>query len=110
MIQNLHPDKTFIAVVKANAYGLGSVTVADYLAARGVRFSAVARLDDGIELRMHGTRERVFVLGAVPPVDINKGIQPRIGVTAPDLDWLYEACSSMDGGYDKEVWIHINVN
>ncbi|HIW13574.1 MAG TPA: alanine racemase [Candidatus Salinicoccus stercoripullorum] len=110
MIQNLHPDKTFIAVVKANAYGLGSVTVADYLAARGVGFFAVATLDEAIELRMHGIREKVLVLGAVPPEDINKAIQHRIAVTAPNLEWLYEACSSMDGRYDKEVWIHIKVN
>src|SRR5699024_9183912 len=46
----------------------------------------------------------------VPPEDINKAIQHRIAVTAPNLEWLYEACSSMDGRYDKEVWIHIKVN
>src|SRR5699024_11706666 len=91
MIQNLHPDKTFIAVVKANAYGLGSVAVAVHLAARGVGFFAVATLDEAIELRMHGIREKVLVLGAIPPEHINKAIQHRIAVTAPNLEWLDEA-------------------
>lgn len=110
MIQNLHSDKTFIAVVKANAYGLGSVTVAEYLAARGVGFFAVATLDEAIVLRMHGIREKILVLGAIRPEDINKAIQHRIAVTAPNLEWLSEARSNVSDKYDKEVWIHIKVN
>ncbi|WP_017549580.1 alanine racemase [Salinicoccus carnicancri] len=110
MIQDLHPDKTFIAVVKANAYGLGSVTVAGHLAARGVGFFAVATLDEAIELRMHGIREKLLVLGVIPPENINKAIQHRVAVTAPSLEWLEKAESSIDGRYDKEVWIHIKVN
>lgn len=110
MIQNLHSDKTFIAVVKANAYGLGSVTVAEHLAAGGVGFFAVATLDEAIELRMHGIREKILVLGAIRPEDINKAIQHRIAVTAPNLEWLTEARSNVSDKYDKEVWIHIKVN
>ncbi|WP_411842610.1 alanine racemase [Salinicoccus sp. HZC-1] len=110
MIQNLHRDKTFIAVIKANAYGLGSVTVAEYLAARGVGFFAVATLDEAIELRMHGIREKILVLGAIRPEDINKAIQHRIAVTAPNLDWVTKARENVSDKYDKEVWMHIKVN
>lgn len=110
MIQNLHPDKTFIAVVKANAYGLGSVAVAEYLSSRGVGFFAVATLDEAIELRMHGIREKILVLGAIRAEDVNKAIQHRIAVTAPNLKWLKEARNNVSDKYDKEVWIHIKVN
>ncbi len=109
-IQNIHPDKTFIAVVKANAYGLGSVPVAEYLAARGVGFFAVATLDEAIELRMHGIREKILVLGAIRPDDINKAIQHRIALTAPNLEWLKESRSNISEKYAKELWIHIKVN
>lgn len=110
MIQNLHRDKIFIAVIKANAYGLGSVTVAEYLAARGVGFFAVATLDEAIELRMHGIREKILVLGAIRPEDINKAIQHRIAITAPNLDWVTKARKNVSDKYDKEVWMHIKVN
>lgn len=109
-IQNLHPDKTFIAAVKANAYGLGSVTVAEYMSKLGVGFFAVATLDEAIELRMHGVREKILVMGAIRPKDINKAIQHRIAITAPDLEWMKSAKAHVKDKYDKEVWIHIKVN
>lgn len=110
VIQGRHPDKTFIAVVKANGYGLGSNTVAGYLADRGVGYFAVATLDEAIDLRMHGTKEKILVLGRIDPGDINKAIQHRVAVTAADLEWVREAISNVDDTYEKEVWIHIKVN
>lgn len=110
VISGIHPDKTFIAVVKGNAYGLGSHTVSDYLASRGVVFFAVATLDEAIDLRMHGIRERILVLGVISPKDINKAIQHRVAVSAPSLSWVNEAISNVTDKYDKEVWIHIKVN
>lgn len=110
VIQGRHPDKTFIAVVKANGYGLGSNTVAGYLADRGVGYFAVATLDEAIDLRMHGTKEKILVLGRIEPEDINKAIQHRVAVTAAGLDWVRAAISCVDDTYEKEVWIHIKVN
>lgn len=109
-IQGAHPGHTFIAVVKANSYGLGSTVVCDYLAERGVEFFAVATLDEAIELRMHGIKQKILVLGLINPKDINKAIQHRIAVTAPNLDWLEQARNHVTDKYDKEVWIHIKVN
>ncbi|MFC3418823.1 alanine racemase [Salinicoccus hispanicus] len=109
-IQALHEDKTFIAVIKANAYGLGSTIVAEYLAARGAEFFAVATLDEAIELRMHGIKKKILVLGPINPEDINKAIQHRVAITAPSLGWLVEAQSYVRDMDDKEVWIHIKVN
>ena len=109
-ISGLHPGKMFIAVIKANAYGLGSTAVAEYLSARGVEFFAVATLDEAIELRMHGIKEKILVLGPINPEDINKAIQHRVAITAPNLEWLKEAQSNVTDMDDKEVWIHIKVN
>lgn len=109
-IQGIHHDSTFIAVVKANSYGLGSLAVCEYLAERGVGFFAVATLDEAIELRMHGIKQKILVLGVINPEDINKAIQHRIAVTAPNLTWLKAAENNVTDKYDKEVWIHIKVN
>lgn len=109
-IQGLNPEKTLIAVVKANGYGLGSKAVSEHLAENGAAFFAVATLDEAIDLRMHGVKEKILVLGIISPKDINKAIQHRIAVTAPGLAWVKSAVSEVDDKYDKAVWIHIKVN
>jgi alanine racemase len=52
-----------IAVVKANAYGHGSVNVARHLVANGINHFAVATVMEGVELRQAGIRTYVQVLG-----------------------------------------------
>src|SRR5699024_1773887 len=110
MIGSKHPDKTFIAVVKADSYGLGSDKVAHYLSERGVGYFAVATLDEAIDLRMHGIKDKILVLGIIRPEDINKAIQHRIAITAQGIEWVKEAKAHVDDKYEKEVWIHIKVN
>lgn len=109
-IQAKNHDKTFIAVVKAESYGLGAEVVGNHLAVAGVTFFAVATLDEAIALRMHGIKEKILVLGTINPEQINKAIQHRIAVTAPNLNWINDAIDNVDNKYDKSVWIHIKVN
>ncbi|MFC3899271.1 alanine racemase [Aliicoccus persicus] len=104
------PNKQMIAVIKANGYGLGSTVLAEFLSEKGIDFFAVATLDEAIELRMHGIRDKILVLGAIIPKDINKAIQHRIAVTAPSLNWVKQAKAKVKDKYEKEVWIHIKVN
>ncbi len=84
----MHPNKTVMAVVKANAYGLGSVKVARHLMENGATFFAVATLDEAIELRMHGITAKILVLGVLPAKDIDKAIQHRVALTVPSKQWL----------------------
>ena len=56
-----------MAVVKADAYGHGSVPVAEYLEKQGVSFFAVATLEEGVQLRKHGIRGDILILGYTPP-------------------------------------------
>ncbi len=57
-VQGINPEKTLIAVVKANAYGLGAKAVSEHLAEAGASFFAVATLDEAIDLRMHGIKQK----------------------------------------------------
>src|SRR5699024_10016254 len=109
-IQGINPEKTLIAVVKTNAYGLGSKEISEHLAKAGVSFFAVATLDEAIDLRMHGIKQKILVLGTISPEHINKAVQHRIAVTAPNLQWVQKAKDEVSDKYDKAVWIHIKVN
>ncbi len=54
-----------IAVVKADAYGHGAVTVARALSSAGCDAFAVITLDEAVELRDAGVREPILLLGGL---------------------------------------------
>ncbi|EVY94022.1 alanine racemase, partial [Staphylococcus aureus] len=110
VFSTLHPNKTVMAVVKANAYGLGSVKVARHLMENGATFFAVATLDEAIELRMHGITAKILVLGVLPAKDIDKAIQHRVALTVPSKQWLKEAIKNISGEQEKKLWLHIKLD
>jgi len=57
------PGIFMIGVVKANAYGHGSVEVSRVLVEAGVETLAVATPEEGIELREAGIQKKILVLG-----------------------------------------------
>ena len=57
----------FMAVVKANAYGHGAVPTASYLNRLGVHAFAVATVQEGVELRLHGIQGESLILGYTSP-------------------------------------------
>lgn len=52
-----------ISVVKAGAYGHGSVMVSRHLKSIGVERLAVATVDEGLHLRKHGIRDPIHIFG-----------------------------------------------
>lgn len=60
--QNLAARTKVMAMVKAAAYGSGSLEVARHLAYLGVDYLAVAYVDEGIRLRQGGVRLPILVL------------------------------------------------
>ena len=73
-------DDGVMAVVKADAYGHGAVPVARALRAEGVRWFAVARLDEAVALREAGVDDRVLVFAA--PLDGELAAYERYGLDA----------------------------
>ncbi|MBM7557615.1 alanine racemase [Halanaerobacter jeridensis] len=64
--EHLHEDSNIIAVVKANAYGHGSVEVAKIAQQHErVKMLAVATIEEGIELREAGIELPILVLGTI---------------------------------------------
>ncbi|MFW6106068.1 MAG: alanine racemase [Desulfovermiculus sp.] len=60
------PGTRFMAVVKANGYGHGSVAVAQTALQNGADSLAVARLDEALELRRAGIQAPLLVFGPLP--------------------------------------------
>ena len=60
--QQLTPTTKVMVMVKAAAYGIGSVEIGRLLAARSVDYLAVAYTDEGVALRKAGIRLPILVL------------------------------------------------
>jgi alanine racemase len=65
----LAPQTKLMAVVKADAYGHGAVTVAQTALAHGADSLAIATLAEGLELRAAGITAPILVLGAINAVE-----------------------------------------
>ncbi|WP_427160038.1 alanine racemase [Aliinostoc sp. HNIBRCY26] len=82
--QILSPHTQLMAVVKADAYGHGAVTVAQVALQAGATWLGVATVPEGIQLREGGIKAPILVLGAThTPEQIHAiahwQLQPTIG-------------------------------
>lgn len=88
-------DKKTFAVVKANAYGHGSVKVAQAIHHLVDGF-CVSNIDEALELREAGIEETILILGIIMPKEIKLAHQYKLTITVASLDWLElareEAC------------------
>ena len=60
----LSPATALMAVVKADAYGHGAVTIAQTVLQSGANWLGVATVPEGIELRAAGIKAPILILGA----------------------------------------------
>lgn len=64
VLQKAMPQKCkLMAVVKTRAYGHGAAQISSHLNKIGIEAFAVATIDEGIELRKHGIRGEILILG-----------------------------------------------
>ena len=63
-LKELANNREVLGVVKANAYGLGSVEIAKILQEVGVNFFGLANLEEAIELQEAGIKANFLILGA----------------------------------------------
>ena len=78
----------FCAVVKANAYGHGSVRVAQALRTVGVDMFAVATVAEGVRLREGGIHEPIILLAQPPITSVGTLVAQRIMPAVYDLEFL----------------------
>ncbi|MEI6863168.1 MAG: alanine racemase [Candidatus Omnitrophota bacterium] len=70
-----------MAVVKANAYGHGTVEVSKVLESLRVDYLGVATMDEAVRLRDHGIKAPILVLGSVLPDEVRAAAEKDITLT-----------------------------
>jgi len=66
-LKKLIGDRIVMAVVKADAYGHGSVKVAKHLEAYGCEYFAVASIEEAVELREGNVKGEILIFGRTSP-------------------------------------------
>ena len=74
-------------VVKADAYGHGSVSVSKRLQIAGVDFFAVSNIDEALQLRESGITASILILGYTPAERINDLAQNNISQCVYSYDY-----------------------
>lgn len=99
----------FLGVVKADAYGHGSVAVASTLEKEGADYLAVSSIDEAMELRVNGIHMPILILGHTPKEQVERLIEYDITQTvsckAKAFEYSIEALR-----LGKKLKIHIKVD
>ncbi len=84
--QIVGPEVKVLAVLKADAYGHGALTVARTALNNGASFCGVASVNEAIKLRDGGVETPILVLGYTPPWLAKKALLHDITLTLYDSD------------------------
>lgn len=98
-----------MAVVKANGYGHGAVTVARTALLNGATYLAVANMAEALELRDAGITAPILVLTYVPVFAIRQAVQQNITVTLFDLE-LARQYERVARDVDGILKVHVKVD
>ncbi len=82
-----------MAVVKANAYGHGTIPIAEAALHGGADFLGVARIEEALVLRNAGINHPILVMGNTPEGMLSEGIDNNISITVWNLEQIILASS-----------------
>jgi alanine racemase len=105
----LKPSTKMMAMVKANAYGLGSYEISEFLQHHHIDYLGVAFVDEGVELRKKGITVPIVVMNPEQhsyETVIQYNLEPEI-YSFRVLELFYDAIRK--SGYDSEYPIHIKL-
>ena len=102
-------DVKFLGVVKADAYGHGSIQVSKLLQELGADYLAVSSADEALELRVNGITMPILILGHTPKEQVPRLIEYNItqAITCKAKADEYSAEAVKCGGTLK---VHIKVD
>ncbi|MBR9989711.1 MAG: alanine racemase [Gemmatimonadetes bacterium] len=87
-----------IAMVKADAYGLGADRVVRTLEPLEPWGYGVATADEGVALRDFGVRRPIVVFGPLPPTSVETAARAGLSATISNMDSLERWASAATGG------------
>ncbi|KXZ40515.1 alanine racemase [Alkalithermobacter thermoalcaliphilus JW-YL-7 = DSM 7308] len=102
-------DTKICGVVKANAYGHGSVYIAKVLVEEGVDYLAVATLEEALELRLNHITIPILCLGYINETDIQIALNQDIDITVYSYN-MAKNISKLAKNLNKKCNIHIKID
>ncbi len=108
-LQRIAKPSKIAGVVKANSYGLGSITISREIEKEGADYLCVANMAEAMELRKTGIYLPILVLGYIKDDVFRDVIQNKIEITAYDYNQCYklnEVAKSLNAVAD----IHIKID
>ena len=107
--QHLPKEVNVLAVVKANAYGHGAVETLRIAMEEGYTAAAVARVEEGAELRRAGFTCPMYVLGLPLPEDMLMGVKYDLTLLVDDTVDL-DAFEDIAKGAGKTVEVMMPID
>ncbi|KAB2953830.1 alanine racemase [Heliorestis acidaminivorans] len=108
-VRKLAGNKIIFGVVKANAYGCGSVKIAQCLVKNGIDRLAVTHVHEGVELRQEGIEAPILVMGPTAPGDMEILLQHELTPTISTIENLQALAAKVrQQGYQKYP-IHVKI-
>jgi alanine racemase len=104
--------RKILAVVKSNAYGLGSVPVSRALERAGTEWFGVTCANEGIELREAGIRKRILVLTGFWPGEEKRLVENNLTPTVTRVDDLghLERAAKSARRKSSRLRFHLKIN
>ena len=102
----LSPNCMLMAVVKANAYGHGSVECSKILLENGTDWLGTSSLGESLILRENGITAPILCLGIIPPENISQALDNNITITI--CDFAYAA--SINEILKNQIKAHIKLD
>ena len=101
-------DRKWMAVVKADGYGHGSVPVAKTALENGAFQVAVATIEEALDLREADICQDILVLSYCPTEYVGTAIDENITLTVFDLDTLYRYEDAIE--HNKKLKVHLKID
>ncbi|UWG97202.1 alanine racemase [Dehalobacter sp. DCM] len=108
VVSGLSEGCSVMAVVKADAYGLGAAEVARALQEEGCLAYAVTTITEALALRSQQIRGQILVLGPSSPEDWPAAIEADIEITVSQLDWI-SVMNKLAAKCGKQAKVHIKI-
>ncbi len=107
--EHLSPGTKILAVVKADAYGHGAVSIAGRLRERGIGHFGVATVEEGEELREGIPKDPILVMGGVHPDQLPLAEKRGLETVVASFQHLRALKRSSDT-LKRRVGVHLKVD
>ncbi|QEF32962.1 alanine racemase [Helicobacter pylori] len=102
-------DAHIMAVVKANAYGVGAIKASEIFLQEGANYLGVAALDEALELRSHFSKTPILILGYSPNSNASMLIDNDLSAMVFSLEQA-EVFSQMALKSKKRLKVHLKID